>query len=89
MQSFKQQFWLHIKKCSYNSYYGHYIVFFCFRADLTFDTLKQTFGAGNCFILSINSKSASDPILADLWAPFVKRTSDTNVSINITSQPSF
>lgn len=51
-----------------------------FRAEVTFETLKQTFGASNCFILTINSKSASDPILTDLWAPYIKRA-ETSVRL--------
>lgn len=54
---------------------------FHFRADAAFETLKQTFGASNCFMLSINSKTTVDPCLpSDYWTPFIKRASDTIVS---------
>lgn len=59
---------------------------FYFRANAAFETLKQTFGASNCFMLSINSKTTVDSCLpSDYWTPFIKRTSDTIVSnvINI------
>ncbi|KOB71872.1 TRS85-like protein, partial [Operophtera brumata] len=63
------------------------------KAEVTFEALKQTFGASNCFLLTINSKSASDPILNDLWAPYIKRTetnthsfSGSSESVSVTSK---
>ncbi|XP_049881251.1 trafficking protein particle complex subunit 8 [Pectinophora gossypiella] len=61
------------------------------KADAAFETLKQTFGAGNCFFLTINSKSTLDPCLpTDYWTQFIKRASDTNsdvMSTSLTSTP--
>ncbi|XP_059050449.1 trafficking protein particle complex subunit 8 isoform X2 [Achroia grisella] len=49
------------------------------KADTTFETLKQTFGASNSFMLSINSKSTTDPHLStDYWAHCIKRSHDLN-----------
>ncbi|XP_023939464.1 trafficking protein particle complex subunit 8 [Bicyclus anynana] len=45
------------------------------RADKAFETLKVTFGASNCFMLSINSKSSADPKLPnDFWAKYLRRS---------------
>ncbi|XP_075972327.1 trafficking protein particle complex subunit 8 homolog l(3)76BDm [Anticarsia gemmatalis] len=60
------------------------------KADATFETLKQTFGAANCFMLSINSKSTLDQnVSTDLWAQFIKRTSQTSneMSSSLTNLP--
>ncbi|XP_046960546.1 trafficking protein particle complex subunit 8 [Vanessa cardui] len=47
------------------------------RADKAFETLKQTFGAANCFMLSINSKNSVDSKLSsDYWSHFLKRPTD-------------
>ncbi|KAJ8735551.1 hypothetical protein PYW07_007171 [Mythimna separata] len=49
------------------------------KAEAAFETLKQTFGANNCFMLSINSKSTLDQnVSTDLWAQYVKRSSQGN-----------
>ncbi|XP_028156042.1 trafficking protein particle complex subunit 8 [Ostrinia furnacalis] len=49
------------------------------KADAVFETVKQTFGANNCFMLSINSKSNIDPTLTnDYWAQYITRTTETN-----------
>ncbi|CAG4964933.1 unnamed protein product [Colias eurytheme] len=49
------------------------------KAELAFETLKQTFGATNCFMLTINSRQAQDAKLpVDYWANFVKTPSDTS-----------
>ncbi|XP_072943715.1 trafficking protein particle complex subunit 8 [Epargyreus clarus] len=52
------------------------------KADASFDTLKQTFGAANCFMLAINSKSPIDIKVNDFWAPIIKRAPDTNSDIS-------
>lgn len=60
------------------------------KADAAFDTLKQTFGASNCFMLPINSKSTLDQnVPTDLWAQFVKRSSQGNneMSTSLTNLP--
>ncbi|XP_026731514.1 trafficking protein particle complex subunit 8 [Trichoplusia ni] len=60
------------------------------KADAAFDLLKQTFGATNCFMLAINSKSTVDQnVSTDLWAQFVKRTSQPNneMSTSLTTLP--
>ncbi|CAB3239968.1 unnamed protein product [Arctia plantaginis] len=60
------------------------------KADTSFELLKQTFGASNCFLLSINSKSTLDQNIAtDLWAQFVKRTSQpkNEMSSSLTNLP--
>ncbi|CAH0695186.1 unnamed protein product [Spodoptera exigua] len=60
------------------------------KADASFETLKQTFGASNCFMLSINSKSTLDQnVPTDLWAQFVKRSSQGNneMSTSLTNLP--
>ncbi|CAH2102558.1 unnamed protein product [Euphydryas editha] len=47
------------------------------RADKAFETLKQTFGATNCFMLSINSKHPSDTKLTtDFWSHYLKRSTE-------------
>lgn len=47
-----------------------------------FDTLKQTFGASNCFMLPVNSKTNLDVnIPTDIWMQYIKRSSESNVSI--------
>ncbi|XP_073962883.1 trafficking protein particle complex subunit 8-like isoform X2 [Choristoneura fumiferana] len=49
------------------------------KADAAFETLKQTFGSSNCFMLSINSKSTTDPSLPlDFWAQYIKRSNDSD-----------
>ncbi|KAM3967553.1 trafficking protein particle complex subunit 8 homolog l(3)76BDm [Aphomia sociella] len=49
------------------------------KADTAFETLKQTFGTSNCFLLPINSRSTTDSYLStDYWAHCIKRSSDTN-----------
>lgn len=51
-----------------------------FRADATFETVKQAFGASNCFMLTINSKSLSDPkLLTDYWAQYITRSTESYV----------
>ncbi|XP_047034378.1 trafficking protein particle complex subunit 8 [Helicoverpa zea] len=60
------------------------------KADAAFDMLKQNFGANNCFMLSINSKSTLDQnVSSDLWAQFVKRSPQTNneMSSSLTNLP--
>ncbi|XP_037298483.1 trafficking protein particle complex subunit 8 isoform X2 [Manduca sexta] len=53
------------------------------RAEAAFETLKQTFGASNCFMLSINSKNTSDNnISTDLWSQLIKRSSESNSDIS-------
>ncbi|XP_053609244.1 trafficking protein particle complex subunit 8 isoform X2 [Plodia interpunctella] len=53
------------------------------KADSSFESLKQTFGAGNCFLLTINSKTNTDANLpTDLWAQFIKRPADTNMEMS-------
>ncbi|XP_068626862.1 trafficking protein particle complex subunit 8 [Battus philenor] len=48
------------------------------KPETTFETMKQAFGAGNCFMLRINSKSSTDPKLStDYWAQYVTRTRET------------
>ncbi|CAH2050377.1 unnamed protein product, partial [Iphiclides podalirius] len=48
------------------------------KADATFEKMKQSFGVGNCFMLSINSKSSTDPkLVTDFWASYVTRTSES------------
>ncbi|KAI5640552.1 ER-Golgi trafficking TRAPP I complex 85 kDa subunit domain-containing protein [Phthorimaea operculella] len=50
------------------------------KADASFEALKQAFGAANCFMLSINSKSTVDPCLpTDYWTQFIKRSSENNM----------
>ncbi|XP_063616644.1 trafficking protein particle complex subunit 8 [Cydia splendana] len=52
------------------------------KADAAFETLKQTFGSSNCFMLSINSKSTTDPSLpTDYWAQYIKRSNDSTSEI--------
>ncbi|XP_026758904.2 trafficking protein particle complex subunit 8 [Galleria mellonella] len=58
------------------------------KADTAFDTLKQTFGANNCFLLSINSKSTTDSHLStDYWTNCVKRTLDADNSVSLSNLP--
>ncbi|KPJ16736.1 hypothetical protein RR48_10335 [Papilio machaon] len=48
------------------------------KADATFETVKQAFGASNCFMLTINSKSLSDPkLLTDYWAQYITRSTES------------
>lgn len=59
-----------------------YFFMYNFRAEAVFETVKQTFGANNCFMLPINSKSNIDPNLSnDFWAQYITRAPDINVSI--------
>lgn len=52
------------------------------KADAAFESLKQTFGSSNCFMLSINSKSTTDPSLqTDYWAQYIKRSNDSTSEI--------
>ncbi|KAI8438479.1 hypothetical protein MSG28_010978, partial [Choristoneura fumiferana] len=58
------------------------------KADAAFETLKQTFGSSNCFMLSINSKSTTDPSLPlDFWAQYIKRSNDSNSEMSSGNLP--
>ncbi|CAH0724853.1 unnamed protein product, partial [Brenthis ino] len=47
------------------------------KADKAYETLKQTFGASNCFMLSINSKNSAEAKLpTDYWSDYLKRPSE-------------
>ncbi|CAG9796623.1 unnamed protein product [Diatraea saccharalis] len=52
------------------------------KADAVFETVKQTFGAASCFMLSMNSKMNKDSnVSTDIWTPYIKRTSETNTDM--------
>ncbi|XP_013175761.1 PREDICTED: trafficking protein particle complex subunit 8 [Papilio xuthus] len=60
------------------------------KADATFETVKQAFGTSNCFMLTINSKSLSDPkLLTDYWAQYITRSmesySEMSSPVNVTT----
>ncbi|KAI8438467.1 hypothetical protein MSG28_010973, partial [Choristoneura fumiferana] len=58
------------------------------KAEAAFETLKQTFGSSNCFMLSINSKSTTDPSLPlDFWAQYIKRSNDSNSEMSSGNLP--
>lgn len=54
-----------------------------FRAEKYYESIKNTYGAGNCFFLSINSRNPNEPdsgVLPDPWSKFLVRRMDNNVS---------
>ncbi|KAJ0182539.1 hypothetical protein K1T71_001908 [Dendrolimus kikuchii] len=60
------------------------------KAESMFETLKQTFGVSNCFMLPINSKNTLDPnIPTDIWMQYIKRSSESNsdISSSLTNLP--
>ncbi|XP_060805731.1 trafficking protein particle complex subunit 8 isoform X2 [Amyelois transitella] len=53
------------------------------KAESSFESLKQAFGAGNCFLLAINSKTNTDANLStDLWTQFIKRPLESNMEMS-------
>ncbi|XP_061385966.1 trafficking protein particle complex subunit 8 isoform X3 [Danaus plexippus] len=60
------------------------------KADKMFETMKQTFGATNCFMLSINSKTSNEPKLTtDYWANYLKQSSESSVeTVSLSSSSS-
>ncbi|KAL4712641.1 hypothetical protein ACJJTC_007938 [Scirpophaga incertulas] len=56
------------------------------RAEAIFETVKQTFGTSNCFILSINSRTNMDSNLStDFWEPYIKRAPDSGTMVETSS----
>ncbi|XP_077295309.1 trafficking protein particle complex subunit 8 homolog l(3)76BDm [Arctopsyche grandis] len=53
------------------------------KAKRYFESLKQTYGAGNCFFMSINSRNPNDgdnTVLPDPWSKFLIRRFENNDS---------